>query len=240
LWGFEEAKPACCPGLAFGAVAHRVGGSVLLVQCVRREEKTALRVDACPMVRARRREGPGTMGDNRVRRWPRPWAPPRAVGGRGADGTVVEHRGLPACRKTGERLLGLGFTGKRGPAQPLAGSAFLVTLLAPLRLDGALSLRLARLGIQESPTLGDTARGRGHHAEARALPPGGHGLRIGVGEDGVGLPQRGRAPGEPRQRGLGELLEVVGALEGTVGHQRRRARGGVELGHVVLDALTER
>jgi hypothetical protein len=61
-----------------------------------------------------------------------------------------------------------------------------------------------------------------------------------VGEDGLGLPQRGRAPGEPRQRGLGELLEVVGALEGTVGHQRRRARGGVELGHVVLDALTER
>jgi hypothetical protein len=81
LWGFAEAQPACCPGLAFGAVAHRVGGSVRLVQCVRREEKTALRVDACPMVRARRREGPGNMGDHRGRRWPRPWAPPRAVGG---------------------------------------------------------------------------------------------------------------------------------------------------------------
>jgi hypothetical protein len=213
---------------------------VLLVQCVRREEKTALLVDACPMVRALRREGPGTMGDNLVRRCPRPWAPPRAVVGRGADGTVVEHRGLPACRKTGERLLGLGFTGNRGAAQPLAGSDCLVPLLAPLRIDGALSLRLALLGIQESPTLGATALGRGHHAEARALPPGGHGLRIGVGEDGVGLPHRGRDPGDPLQLGLGELLEGVGALEGPVGHQIRRAIGGVELGHVVLDDLTER
>jgi hypothetical protein len=45
-------------------------------------------------------------------------------------------------------LLGLCFTGNRGAAQPLAGSDCLVTLLAPLRIDGALSLRLALLGIQ--------------------------------------------------------------------------------------------
>jgi hypothetical protein len=53
-------------------------------------------------------------------------------------------------------LLGICFTGKRGPAQPLEGFDFLVTLLAPLCINGALSLWLALLGIQEYPTLGAT------------------------------------------------------------------------------------
>ena len=74
----------------------------------------------------------------------------------------MEKRGLQACRKTGERLLGIRFTSKRGAAQPLEGFDFLVTLLAPLLVDGALGLRLALLGIQEDPALGDTAIGRGH------------------------------------------------------------------------------
>src|SRR5215471_1822741 len=101
------------------------------------------------------------MVDNLVRLGPRPWSPPLAIVRCGADGAVVEHRGLQACRKTGERLLGIRFTGICGPAQPLEGSAFLVTLLAPLCIDGALGLWLTLLGIHEHPAWGDTAIGRG-------------------------------------------------------------------------------
>src|SRR5262245_58266256 len=121
------------------------------------------------MVREPRRQGPRNMVDDLGRLCPRPWSPPLPLVGRGADGAVVENRGLQACRKTGERLLGIRFTGKGGPAQPLERSHFLGTVLAPLRSAGALSLRLALLGIQEPPALGDTAIGRGHHRAAIAL-----------------------------------------------------------------------
>src|SRR5262249_60020488 len=74
--------------------------------------------------------------------------------------------------------------------------------------------------------------------EARALPQGGHGLRVGLGEASLGLTQRGRDTGAPLPLGLGELLEVGSAREGTVGPQRRRARGGVEGRARVPDDLT--
>jgi hypothetical protein len=143
----------------------------------------------------------------------------------------VEQRGLPACGNTGARLLGIRGTGQGGAAQALERLPCLRTVLAPLLVHRALR------GIQEHPALGDPARGRGHNAGAIALPQGGQGLRGGLGADGLGLTQRGRDPGEPLQLGLGELLEVVSALEGTVGHQIRRAIGGVEGRHVALDDL---
>ena len=196
-------------------------------------------VDACLTVREARSQGPCNMVNESGGLGSRPWSSPLAIVGRGTDGAVVENRGLQACLKTAERLLGIRCTRKGGAAQPLEGAHFLVTLLAPLRIDGALDLRLALLGIQEYPTLSDTTIGRRHHAEAIALLQGGHGLRVGLGEDGLGLPQRGRDSGDPLHLGLGELLEVVGAIEGTVSHQIRRARGGVEVGNVVLDDLAE-
>ena len=96
-------------------------------------------------------------------------------------------------------------------------------MLAPLLVDRALSVRLALLGIQKHPALGDIAIGRGHDAGAIALVQGGHRLLVGLGQDLLGLTQRGRDTGDPLQLGLGELLEVVSAIEGTVGHQIRRA-----------------
>ena len=58
--------------------------------------------------------------------------------GRGADSAGVENRGLQAGFKTGECLLGIGCIGKRSPAQRLEGADLLVTVLAPLLIDGAL------------------------------------------------------------------------------------------------------
>jgi len=46
--------------------------------------------------------------------------------------------------------------------------------------------------------------------------------------------------GDPLHLGLGELLEVVSAIEGTVSHEIGRAIGGVELRNVVADDLAER
>ena len=63
----------------------------------------------------------------------------------------MENRGLPACPKTGERLRGICFTGKRSPAQALEGFAFLVTVLAPLLIDRTLGLRLAMFRVEEAP-----------------------------------------------------------------------------------------
>ena len=53
------------------------------------------------------------------------------------------------------------------------------------------------------------------------------------------LTQRCRDPGDPLQLGLGELLEVIRAIEGTVGHQIGRAIGGVEVRNVVPDHLAK-
>ena len=55
---FEEAKPAFHLGLPFVSIEHRLGGQLALVQFVRREEKTALLVDARLAVREPRRQAP--------------------------------------------------------------------------------------------------------------------------------------------------------------------------------------
>ena len=46
--------------------------------------------------------------------------------------------------------------------------------------------------------------------------------------------------GDPLEAGLGQLLQILGAIEGTVGHQIGGAVGGVELRNVVTDDLAER
>ena len=180
------------------------------------------------------------MGDDLVGLGSGAWTLALPIVRRGADGARVEQRGLQACGKPGERLRGLHCTGQGGAAQALERLHCLVTVLVPLLVHRALSVRLARLGIQQHPAVGDTAIGRGHDAGALARAQGGHRLRVGLGEDGLGLTPRGRDTGEPLQLGLGELLEVGSALEGTVGHQRRRARGRVEVRHMVPDDLAER
>jgi hypothetical protein len=76
------------------------------------------------------------MVDELVGLCSRAWSPPLPIVGRGADGAVVENRGLQAGFKTGERLLSIRCTGKCGPAQCLEGADLLVTLLVPLLIDG--------------------------------------------------------------------------------------------------------
>jgi hypothetical protein len=49
-----------------------------------------------------------------------------------------------------------------------------------------------------------------------------------------------RAPGDPLEAGLGQLLQVLGAIKGTIGHKIHGAGGGLELRNVVADDLAER
>jgi hypothetical protein len=116
LQGFAEATAPCRPGWPCLAVEHRLGGSLLLIQCVCREEKTALLGDAGLSVREPRRQSSCNMVDELVGLGSRAWSPPLPIVWRRAHSTVMEQCGLPAGRKTGERLLGLRCPGQCRPA----------------------------------------------------------------------------------------------------------------------------
>ena len=238
--GFEEAKPACHVGLPLVSSQHRLGGQLALVQCVRREDNTAVLVDPRLAVREPRRQGASDMGDDLGGLGAGPWSPPLPIVGRGADGTVREKRGLHVVGKTRQGLVGIRFTGKGGAAQRLEGFACVGTLLAPLLVDGALGLGLARLGIDEHPALRDATIARGHDVRALALRERRHRLGIGLGQDGLGCVQGRWHAGDPREAGLGQLVQILGAIESTVGHERGGVGRGVELRHVVTDDLAER
>jgi hypothetical protein len=233
LRGFEEAQPAFAPGLACVAVEPRFGGSRLLIQCVRRQAQTALLVDACLTVREPRRQGPCHRVDDLVGLGPRAWASSLPIGGWRADGPVVEKRGLPACAKTGERLLGIRFTGPGGPAQPLEGPDCLLTLLAPLPLAGALGLGLAMVRVEAHPALRSPAITRGHDRRALTIGQRGHGRRLRRGEDLLRRGQGRGDPREPREAGIGQLVPMLGVRESPVSAQRGWAVGGLDRCHVV-------
>ena len=122
------------------------------------------------------------MVDELVGLSPKAWASALPIVGRRVDGTVVEKRGLQACPKTCERLLGIRGTGKRCPAQRLEGVDFLGTLLAPLLIDRALGLRLAMFRVDEDPALRYPTITRGYDRIAIALGQRGHGLRLRLGQ----------------------------------------------------------
>ena len=137
---FEEAQPAFHVGLPCVSSQHRLGGHLALVPCVRREDTTAVLVDPRLAVREPRRQGASDRGDALGGLGAGPWSPPLPRVRRGADGTVREQRGLHVVGQTCQGLVGIRCTGKGCAAQRLEGLDFVGTLLAPLRVDGALGL----------------------------------------------------------------------------------------------------
>jgi hypothetical protein len=214
-----------------------LGRSLALVQFVRREEKATLLVDAGPTVCEPRRQGPRNMVDELVGLCPQAWSPALSIVGRGADGTVVEKRGLQASCKTGERLLGIRCTGKRGPTQRLDGADLLGTVLAPLLIDGALGLRLALVRVEEAPALLDAPIARAYHVIALALRERRHRLGSDLGQDGLGCAQGRGDAGNPLAAGIGQLLQILCPIERTSGPQVGGARGRAPLGNGLADDL---
>jgi len=85
----------------------------------------------------------------------------------------------------------------------------------------ASGLRLTGLRGDEKPTLLDTPIGRRQRVIAIALRPRRHGVWSRLGQGGLGVAQRRGNAGHPFDLRLGEVLEVLVALEGTIGHQVR-------------------
>src|SRR4051812_23951028 len=154
-------QPALCPGLPFVSGQHLRRWQLGLIQFVRGKDKTAVLVHTRLVVREPRRQGSGDMVDDLVGLGTRTWAPPLPIMGRGVDRAVMEKRRLHVMGKTRQGLLGIRFTGKGRATQRLEGFDFVGTLLAPLLVDSALGLRLARLRVDEHPTLLDTPIARG-------------------------------------------------------------------------------
>ena len=240
LRGLQETTPALRLGGPFGAVAHRLGRYLGFVQCIRREANATLLVDACPTVCEPSRQGPGDRVDELVGVGARAWAPPLSLVWRGADGAGMEHWGRHACHKTGAGLLGIRVTSQRGPAQRLDRFDCLGTLGAPLLVDGTLGLSLAWLRLEQAPALRHATLCRQPAARALPLLPRRHGRRLRLGQALLDLGHGRRDAGEPLAAGSGQLVQSLGAREGTVGHARGRAGRSVARRQVVAAHLAER
>ena len=120
----------------------RLGRSLALVQFIRREKKTALLVDARLTVREPRSQSSGEMVDHLVRLCRRARSPPLPLAWRGADGAVVEKRGLQGVGTMRQSLVGIRCTSTARAAQRLEGCDVVVALLTPLLVDSALGLVL--------------------------------------------------------------------------------------------------
>jgi hypothetical protein len=166
--------------------------------------------------------------------WLRVWtgASTLAITGDRADGALVQVRDLQPVLKGRQRLLGIRFTGKRGVAEMLEGFACSRSFGEQVLVHRALRLTLAGLRVDEAPAVLDLAIRRGRLLRARALDHRRQGrLRLAQGR---------WHPRHPLQAGLGELLEVVGALEGTIGHEIRDPVRGLSLGSRLFDEVAER
>jgi len=127
-------------------------------------------------------------------------------------------------RQARQRLRRIGFTGTGGATQLLQGFVCVVTLLQEVRLDRTSGQRLPGLS--------------GDQELARALRQRLHGVGRSLGQGGVSVAQRRWDAGEPCALGLGALLEVLGAREGTIGHEGGGAVGGGQGRHGLLADLT--
>jgi len=234
---FQQATAPFGMLLAFVACQELLGWQVGFVACIGGQEKTTLLLNERLPRRSPRGQSPGNMGDHVVGLGVLAWAPPLAIARRGAEGALVQEGRLQTVRKACQRLPRIGFAGKGGATQFLQGFDFLVTVLAQVRIDTAFGLRLAGLRGDEEPPLLAPTRGRRQGVIPRALRQSAHGLRSSVGQGGVGFAQGCRDPRAPLHLGLGEFLEGVCAVEGTIGHHGGGARGGVPRRKVLLDDL---
>jgi hypothetical protein len=213
--------------LALVACQHLWRGPWGLVTFVGGQDDTTVLVDEGLSGRARGGQGPLDLVDHLVGLRVSPRTSPVATARLRAHRAGGQECGLHPLLNSSQGLPRLRFTGTGGAAQFLQGLAFLGTRLAERLVDGTLRLRLAGLSVEEDPALGAAAVRRRQRLIAIALFERCHGLRLGVGQGGLGFVHGGRNTGEPLDCRLGELGAVVLALEGTVSHQSGGSIRGV-------------
>ena len=113
----------------------------------------------------------------------------------------------------------------------------MVTLLAPLLVNGALCVSLAGRGVDEDPALFHAPVGRWQLVSALARLKRYHGRGIGLGQGGWDFASGCRNTGDPLHLRLGQLLKVSLTLEGAIGDQIGQAVGGLPLMHMAPNGL---
>jgi hypothetical protein len=124
-----------------------------------------------------------------------------------------------------QRLVCIRFTGESRATQLFERFDFLVTLLAQVLVDRALGLGVAVLRGEEQPALRDPAIRRVQDLITIPLGEQGHGRRGSLRQRGLCFTQRCRDTRHPLHRSLGELLEVVLIIEGTIRDEKGGAIG---------------
>lgn len=98
---------------------------------------------------------------------------------------------------------------------------------------------LAGLGVEEDPAWLDSAIARRQLVIAIALLERVYGWRVGVGQGDLCFAHGRGNPRDPRDRCMGELIQVRLAIEDAIGHQVGGAIGGWSLIDVGLDHLAK-
>lgn len=146
--------------LAFIAFQHRLRRQVGGVELMSGQDETTLLVNEGLAGREGRGQGPVDLVDHLVGLWPLSGASPCAIAGQSAHRARAQRRGLQILLEGPKCLTGISVTRQGGTASWLKGFDFLVTLLAPRLVDGALRWRLAGLGVHQEPALLHATVGR--------------------------------------------------------------------------------
>ena len=232
---FAEAQPALRMGLACIAGSQSLGGQQGRVACRGRADAPTLLVNTGRSGSAGGGERPFERVDALGRWGALVWSSTRAIAWSRTPRDRLSAGGVSSVRKSRQSLRRIRFPGTRHAAELLAHGPVALAVREPRRVDRALRLGVAVLSVDQHPAVGDPTSGRGPAVSARARGQRGHRLGLGLGERGWCGTHRRRDPGHPRALRLGELLEVVGGIEGTISDQRGRPRRGVSLGQMVLD-----
>jgi hypothetical protein len=142
-------------------------------------------------------------------------------------------------RKGAQYLLGIDFPGQCGTTQLLEGFGFWGTLFQPGLIDRTLRLGAAAFGVDHYPAWGNAAAVGSEGLIAIPLHQREHGLRVGVGQRVWCCSQSGRDAGAQLEARLGERLEGLYTIQGTVCDEVGNAVRGLQVGHVVGNHLPD-
>lgn len=179
------------------------------------------------------------MVDQLVGRCGFPWPASFGIPRRGPNAHLLEAGGLQSLGKGAQRLLRIGCTRKGGAAQFLESFGFCYTLFAEVFIDRALRLGTAMLGVDQHPALRNAAVAGSAELIAITLHQRDHRLRVGCGRSFLHFGQGGRDAGDPLDARIGQLLEVLCAVQGAICHQVRKAMRGLQVRNVLGDDLSE-